>query len=78
MPEPYAGSHQQYAVTCETNVMIPMRDGVNLAIASAWTSAAVTFRASMSIPTRAVPWGGSAASSGPSKPSITTQNIRRM
>ena len=28
---PYAGSHQQYDVICESNVMAPMRDGVRLA-----------------------------------------------
>lgn len=27
----YEGSHQQYGVHCESNVMIPMRDGVSLA-----------------------------------------------
>ena len=27
----YEGSHQQYGVFCETNVMVPMRDGVRLA-----------------------------------------------
>ncbi len=27
----YAGSHQQYGVTCHANVMLPMRDGVRLA-----------------------------------------------
>ena len=28
---PYEGSHQQYDVMCESNVMVPMRDGVRLA-----------------------------------------------
>ena len=27
----YEGSHQQYGVHCESNVMVPMRDGVSLA-----------------------------------------------
>ena len=31
MPESYQGSHQQYGVICQSNVMIPMRDGVRLA-----------------------------------------------
>ena len=31
MLESYEGSHQQYDVICESNVMIPMRDGVRLA-----------------------------------------------
>ena len=31
MPKSYEGSHQQYDVLCETNVMMPMRDGVGLA-----------------------------------------------
>ena len=31
MPNTYAGSHQQYDVICESNVMAPMRDGVRLA-----------------------------------------------
>ncbi len=31
MPKTYAGSHQQYDVICESNVMVPMRDGVRLA-----------------------------------------------
>ncbi len=31
MPKTYAGSHQQYDVLCESNVMVPMRDGVRLA-----------------------------------------------
>ena len=31
MPESYQGSHQQYDAICQSNVMIPMRDGVRLA-----------------------------------------------
>ena len=31
MPESYQGSHQQYDAICQSNVMIPMRDGVCLA-----------------------------------------------
>ena len=31
MPELYQGSHQQYDAICQSNVMIPMRDGVRLA-----------------------------------------------
>ena len=31
MPESYRGSHQQYDALCQSNVMIPMRDGVCLA-----------------------------------------------
>ena len=31
MPESYRGSHQQYDAICQSNVMIPMRDGVCLA-----------------------------------------------
>ncbi len=31
MTGPYAGSHQQYGVACQSNLMIPMRDGVRLA-----------------------------------------------
>ena len=31
MPESYLGSHQQYDAICQSNVMIPMRDGVCLA-----------------------------------------------
>ena len=31
MPKTYAGSHQQYDVICESNVMVPVRDGVRLA-----------------------------------------------
>ncbi len=31
MPESYQGSHQQYDTICQSNVMIPMRDGVRLA-----------------------------------------------
>ena len=31
MPESYQGSHQQYDAICQSNVMIPMRDGVLLA-----------------------------------------------
>jgi len=31
MSKTYEGSHQQYEVVCESNVMIPMRDGVRLA-----------------------------------------------
>ena len=31
MPKSYEGSHQQYDSLCETNVMMPMRDGVGLA-----------------------------------------------
>ena len=31
MPRPYEGSHQQYDAFVETDVMIPMRDGVRLA-----------------------------------------------
>ena len=31
MPESYQGSYQQYDAICQSNVMIPMRDGVRLA-----------------------------------------------
>ena len=31
MPEGYEGSHQQYNVVCESNFMMPMRDGMRLA-----------------------------------------------
>ena len=31
MPESYQGSHQQYDAICQSNVMVPMRDGVRLA-----------------------------------------------
>ena len=31
MPESYQGSHQQYDVICQSNLMVPMRDGVCLA-----------------------------------------------
>ena len=31
MPESYQGSHQQYDAICQSNIMIPMRDGVHLA-----------------------------------------------
>lgn len=31
MTEPYTGSHQQYGVVRQSNVMLPMRDGVHLA-----------------------------------------------
>jgi len=31
MPQPYEGSHQQYDALIESNVMVPMRDGVKLA-----------------------------------------------
>jgi putative CocE/NonD family hydrolase len=31
MPQPYEGSHQQYDALIDSNVMIPMRDGVRLA-----------------------------------------------
>ena len=28
MPESYQGSYQQYDAICQSNVMVPMRDGV--------------------------------------------------
>ena len=31
MPTAYEGSHQEYDATCESNLMMPMRDGVSLA-----------------------------------------------
>ena len=31
MATTYQGSHQEYDVICQRDVMIPMRDGVNLA-----------------------------------------------
>ena len=31
MPESFQGSYQQYDAICQSNVMVPMRDGVRLA-----------------------------------------------
>ena len=31
MPSPYSGSHQEFDVICQQDVMVPMRDGVRLA-----------------------------------------------